>query len=113
VLYERGAGAVATPRGCGERIGPARVAGALLMVGRTAPRPTTEAAATGRTFCPVAACTRATGGPKLPERAAVACTPVSGGACATMPAVAWTDTAFAEIGRVKCSSRTATQAGWL
>jgi hypothetical protein len=41
----------------------------------------------------------------------VAWAPVSGWAVVTMPAVARPGTATLEMGRVKCSSRTATQAG--
>ena len=69
-------------RGCtGDRIAPSRGLD-VIVVGRGR---TACATATGRICCPVARATLATGGPKVPPRATVACGPVSGRACVTTP----------------------------
>src|SRR3954464_13513946 len=75
--------------------------GADVVVGRAR---TTEAAATGRTGWPVARETEATGGPNAPERATVACGPVSGCVEGITPAVRWAGPARGVMGRGKCCS---------
>ena len=95
-------------RGCtGERIAPSRGLDIAVDRGRTA-----CAAAIGRICCPVARATLATGGPKLPLRETVAFGPVRGRVCVTTPYVRRDGIATDAIGRVKCVSVTATQAGW-
>ena len=102
--------------GCarGDCMGDCARTGAAVVDGRTVVTvrgATTTRALTARTGRPVAAVTCATGGPNEPPRAGAPRGAASGVARWTMMLVRCTETAWTEIGCVKCSARTATQPG--